>query len=103
MLFARSESVKHCGAIAVCHLLQRPFHEANASNTKNGNPVKNGGPWSIWDDHLVSSGYLLRVTISLRSLYQIFSSAQLLRPTYLSQQRRVSWVGAQRLKHRIMR
>jgi hypothetical protein len=63
MLFAGSESVKHCGAIAVRHLLQRPFHEANDRNTKNGSPVKNGGLWSIWDDHLVSSGYLRRVTI----------------------------------------
>jgi hypothetical protein len=75
MLFAGSESVKHCGAIAVLHLLQRLFHEANDRNTKNGSPVKNGGLWPIWDDHLESSGYLRRVTIFLRSLYQISTAS----------------------------
>src|ERR1700733_8325928 len=63
MLFAGSESVKHCGAIAVRHLLQRPFREANDRNRKNASPVSNGGLWSIWDDHLESSGYLRGVTI----------------------------------------
>jgi hypothetical protein len=75
MLFAGSGSVKHCGAIAVRRLLQRPFHEANDRNTKNGRPVKNGGLWPIWDARLVSCGYLRRVTIFLRSLYQISTAS----------------------------
>ena len=45
MLFAVSESVKRYGAIAVLHLLQRPFHGANDRNTKNGRLVKNDGFW----------------------------------------------------------
>ena len=47
MLFAVSDCVKRCGAIAVLHLLQHPFQGANDRKTKNGSPVKNGGFWPI--------------------------------------------------------